>query len=138
MADVIKPLRQYFLSKTAITDLVGQRIYASRLPQNATIPAVVMRILTEQYEHNLAGLSGIVQTRVSIECYASSAETARAIATAIIWSGVDTLKGVYQSLNFRSVMVEDGRREFEDEDTQAGDAQRHVVTFDLMVIFLKG
>lgn len=137
MADVIKSVRQYLLGKTAVTDLVGQRIYSKRLPQNATLPAVTMRINNEGLEHALDGLVGLVATRVQFECFGASAETSRAVADAIVWCGIDRLQGVSTSVNIRSVTVEDGRREFEDEDTSGGDSQRHVTSFDLKVVFAR-
>lgn len=137
MADVIKSIRQYMLSKTAITDLVGQRIEMKRLRQQATIPAVTMRLTSESYDHALDGLGGIVQSRISLECYGITSEVARSVADAIIWCGIDTLKATQNDLRIRSVMVEDGRREFEDEDTSGGDLQRHVCSFDLMVHWLR-
>ena len=137
MADVIKSVRQYLLGKTAVTDLVSQRIYQGRPPQKATLPAVTLAINSETYDHALDGLGGLVYTRIQVECYAATAEASRSVADAIIWCGIDQLKGLSTSTNIRSVMVEDGRREFEDEDTSGGDMQRHVTTFDLMVIFLR-
>lgn len=137
MADVIKSVRTYLLTKTEITDLVGQRIEAKRLGQKQTIPAITMRVLTESYDHALDGLGGIVSTRIQFECFANTSETARSVADAVIWSGIDAIKGLYTSLQIRSVMVEDGRREYEDEDTSGGDYQRHVCAFDLMVHWLK-
>jgi len=137
MADVIKSVRMYLLNKTAITDLVGQRIEVKRLRQNAVIPAVTMSILSESYDHALDGLAGIVSTRIQLECFAATAESCRSVADSIIWCGIDTLKGLYASLQIRSVMVEDGRREYEDEDSDGGDLQRHVCSFDLMVHWLR-
>lgn len=137
MADVIVSVRTYLLTKTAITDLIVQRFYQKRLPQGATTPAIVTRVLSESYDHALDGLAGMVQTRIGFECYANTSETARSVADAVIWSGIDAIKGVYTNTNIRSVMVEDGRREFEDEDTSGGDYQRHICSFDLMVHWLK-
>jgi|DEB19_MinimDraft_3_1074340.scaffolds.fasta_scaffold60846_2 hypothetical protein len=139
MADVIKSIRTYLLTKTAITDLVGQRIYASRLPQSQsqTANCIVLRITSETYDHALDGLAGIVATRLAVECYATSGEVSRSIADAVIWCGIDAIKGTYTNLSIRSVMVEDGRREYEEEDTSGGDSQRHVVTFDFMVTWLR-
>lgn len=137
MADVIKSVRQYLLGRSAITTLIGQRMYQGRLPQNATLPAVAMWINSEQYTHALSSLAGPVDVRVQVECYDNTGEGARAVADSIIWSGIDAIKGTYTGVNIRSVMVEDGRREFEDDDTSGGDEQRHVCTFDLMVNFLK-
>lgn len=137
MADVVTSVRAYLLTKTAITDLVSQRIYAKRLVQGATIPAITMRVLSESYDHALDGLQGTVQTRIGFECFGNTAESARSVADSIIWCGIDAIKGSYTSLQIRSVMVEDGRREYEDEDTNGGDYQRHVCAFDLMVHWLK-
>jgi len=137
MADVIKSIRQYMLSKTAITDLVGQRIEMKRLRQQATMPAVTMRLTSESYDHALDGLGGMVQSRISLECFGITSEVARSVADAIIWCGIDALKATQNDLRIRSVMVEDGRREFEDEDTTGGDLQRHVCSFDLMVHWLR-
>jgi len=139
VADVIKTIRNYLLTKTAITDLIGQRIYASRIPQSTsqTQSCVTIAVLSEIYEHSIDGLSGIVQTRLIFDCFASTAELARSIADSIIWSDMDKLKGVYTNLNIRSVMMDDGRREYVNEDVAGGDNQRHVVTFDIMVFWLR-
>lgn len=101
------------------------------------MPAVVLHINSESYEHVLAGLEGLVSARINVECYASTAESSRALADAIIWCGIDAIKGTYTSLSIRGVAVEDGRREFEDEDTSGGDNQRHVTSFDLKVVFAR-
>lgn len=138
MADVCVALRTYLLTKTAITDIVGQRIYADQLPQGATIPAVVMYIASESYDHALDGLAGMIHTRVQFECLADTRKISHAIADAIIWCGADQLKGLTNSIDFRSVMIEDGRRAYNDPDTSGGDQQRYVTTFDFMVHHLKG
>lgn len=137
MSDPIKAVRVYLLTKTALTDLIGQRYYQKQLPQNATIPAVTTKISSETYDHALDGLGGIVSTRIQFECYADTSEVARNVAKAIIWSGIDAIKGLYSLTQIRGVLVEDGMREFEDDDTAGGDMQRHVCTFDLMVHWLK-
>jgi hypothetical protein len=97
-----------------------------------------MTTISETYDHAIDGLAGIVATRLQFDCFADTELQSLALADAIIWCGIDTLKGVYSGINFRSVMVEDGRRTYTDPDTNAGDDQRHVTNFDLMVYFLKG
>lgn len=137
MADPVKSVRQYLLSKTAVTDLVGQRIYAKRLPQTVTLPAAAVRVISETHDHAIDGLAGIVATRVQIECFADTSETARATAYAMMGCGIDAVKGTTHGTNIRSVMVEDGVRDNEDEDTSGGDYQRHVASFDFMVYWLR-
>lgn len=137
MADVNIAVRTYLLTKTAITDLIGQRMYTDALPQGATIPAVAMSTVSETYDHAIDGLGGIVASRIQFECYASTRIVSLSIADAIIWCGIDAIKGTYSSINIRSVMVEDGRRCFTDADTAGGDAQRYVTSFDLLVTHLR-
>lgn len=137
MADVIKAVRQYLLTKTSVTDLVGQRIYQGRLPQTSTtLPAATLRIISETLDNALNELGGLVYTRIQVECYGSTSESSRTVADAIMWCGIDAIKGTYTSVNIRGVSVEDGRREFEDEDS-SGDDQRHVTSFDFMVVFAR-
>lgn len=137
MADVIKSVRQYLLGKTAITDLISQRFYQGRLPQGATLPAATLSISSESYDHAISSLAGLIATRIQIDCYATTAEASRTLADAMIWCGIDEIKGTTNGTNIRSVVVEDGRREYEDDDTSGGDEQRHVTTFDLMVDFVR-
>lgn len=137
MADVNVAVRTYLLTKTAITDLIGQRMYTDALPQSATIPAVAMSTVSETYEHALEGLAGPVATRIQFECYATTRLVSLSIADAIIWCGIDAIKGSYSSINIRSVMVEDGRRCFTEGDNAGGDAQRYVTNFDLLVTYLR-
>lgn len=137
MAEVRVAVRSYLLTKSVVTDIVGQRIYAQALPQNATIPAISMTTISETYEHDLAGLAGLVTTRLQFECFAATELVSLSLADAIIWCGIDTLKGLSGNINFRSVLVEDGRRTYTDADTNAGDDQRHITNFDLLISYLR-
>ena len=143
--DIATVTRSYLLAKTVITDLVSQRIYTDVLPQPATMPAVALFIDSEDYEHALDGLTGLIASRIRVECYAATRLVSNAIAEAIIWCGIDTQKGrlsyvvsgTTYAANIRSVMVETGKRYFTEPDNKGGDSERYVTTFDLMVTFLK-
>jgi len=137
VADVQVAVRAYLLTKTAITDIVGQRIYTDKLPQKATLPAVTMRIQSERHIHALTGLVGLVDTRLQFECYSASRIATNNLCNEIIFSGIDAIKGTYSGLDIRGVMVEDGRRSFEDDDTAGGDDARYVSQFDLTISWLK-
>jgi hypothetical protein len=138
MADVQVAIRNYLLTRTDVTDIVGQRIYTDKLPQKATLPALTMRIQSESHEHALRGLVGIVATRIQFEAYASTRLVTNELCEAVFWSGIDAIKGTYSGLDIRGVMVEDGRRSFEDDDTAGGDDARYVSQFDLTIHWVKG
>ena len=135
--DPVKSLRTYLLAESVVTDICGQRIWMKRLKQNESIPAIAIRTISETHDHSVDGLAGTVSTRIQLECFAVTSETARALAYACISCGIDSQKGTYDGTDIRSVMVEDGIREYEDEDTSGGDYQRHVASIDFMVHWLR-
>lgn len=137
MAEVLISVRDWLLTKTAITNIVSQRIYADHLPQGAALPAATLTIIDEVYDHALDGLAGLVQTRLQVECFATTRKASLELADAIIWSGIDQIKGTYTGVKIRSVMVEEGRRCFSDPDLKGGDAQRYVTNFDFQITWLR-
>jgi hypothetical protein len=140
MADAMAALRTYILDQSSVNDLIAQRLYLGRRKQGALLPNAVIKRTSESHDHLLSGRSGIVQTRFQIECFSdrhSGTTGAASIAEAIYQCDVDTLKGETNGVNFRGVTVEDGRREYDYEDTEGGDAQTYVCQFDLMVTYLE-
>lgn len=55
------------LGWAAITNVVGQRIYPVTVPQNAAMPYIVVRLVSESEEDLLQGASQIREGRVSVE-----------------------------------------------------------------------
>lgn len=109
MADVAFAVRAYLLTKTAITDLVGQRIYTDQLPQNPTLPAIVMFKRYTQHEHALSDLAGLASANIQFECFATTRSVANSIADAIIDCGIITHKGTQSSVDIRGVRVSQGQ-----------------------------
>lgn len=59
---------QAALAESAITALVGQRIYPIYAPQNAGLPYIVVHKIAEEEEKLLDGASNWPVSRVSFEC----------------------------------------------------------------------
>ncbi len=132
MADLAISIRTYLLTKTAITDLVGQRIYTDILPQSATLPAITMSKISTRHEHQLSDFGGLAHTRLQFECFAATRATANSIAEAIRSCGIITQKGTLTSVDIRGVRVEDGQRNYVDYPTDGSDEHRYVTTLDLV------
>lgn len=81
---------------SALTALVGTRIYQVKAPQSATFPLVVVRHVFESEDMQLRGASGMVTDRVQVDAYAEEVSgadpraTARAVDAAIRGDGAST------------------------------------------------
>ena len=77
MADIGVAYVAYLKTQSTVTDEVGSganaRIYTDRLPQGATLPAIVLHdsISGISYE-NLSTGDGIATRRVQVNCYAAT------------------------------------------------------------------
>ncbi len=68
---------------TAITDLVGVRIYGIQLPQDPTMPAVVVTNITGQDDYEASGALDLIIARFQIDCYGATLAESLAIGIAI-------------------------------------------------------
>lgn len=132
MADVAISIRSYLLTKTVVTDIVGTRIYADKLPQTATLPAIEMTIVSDVPEMELNDLAGLTKARVQLACIATKRTTARSLAQAIRTCGIATIKGLYTSVQIRGVAVADT---FDSllQPTDGSDESRYQTAVDLLV-----
>ena len=135
MADVLEAVRGYLLSVQAVTDLIGQRFYFDRRPQGQYMPSATLMLSSESHDHQLSDRSGLVQSRIQIECFSSKRLTSNAIAAAMYRSGIAALKGLSNGLWFDGVMIEDGKRNYVLDDKAGGDNGLYVTQFDLMVTY---
>lgn len=135
MADVVSAVRSYLLGKTAITDIISQRLYLDRRPQATTSTAATISKLSETHSHLLGDRAGIVKTRMQIRCFAARRLDANTLAETIYKCGICAVKGTTHSVNIRGVNVEDGQRNYTVDDPEGGDAGTYVTEFDLMVTY---
>lgn len=133
MADVAIGLRGYLLGKTAITDIIGQRMYTDELPQSATMPAVVMNKLFTTHDHALSDFAGLAHARVQFECYADTRLAANALAEALRSSGIVTQKGVTSDVDIRGARVEEGMSYKTEPPTDGSAESRYVSVLDLVI-----
>lgn len=81
---------------SAVTALVGDRIYASHLPQGVTYPALLVRFVGEGVDQHLRGRNGLQRDRVQVDAYALETSgsdpygQANAVAEAVRGNGLGT------------------------------------------------
>jgi hypothetical protein len=66
-----------------VTALVSTRINWSRRPQGSALPCIVLTRIDGAPDVHHAGRSGLVQSRVQVDCWASTYGAAKAIARAV-------------------------------------------------------
>jgi hypothetical protein len=131
VSDIGKGVRNYLVSKSAVTDLVSTRIYPAVLPQAATLPAVVYSVITNVPNDDVLGSSGSVTASVQLDIYSDSHITTNNISEQIRlqmqgYSGAmgDETVGASRLLN---------RFEQYEKPVDGSDLGRHrvIMTFDI-------
>lgn len=131
-SDVGKALRTKLLSYAGVTALVGQRMYPDALLQNATLPAIVYSKISTQREHSLSDVTRLAHSRIQIDCYASSRDSANDVAHAIRSSGICSFQGSASSIYFCGTEIDSGDSYGNDSPTDGNQAHRYITSFDLL------
>ena len=70
---------------TAITALVGTRVYPQAVPQGASYPNVAFSVVTDEVIHSTPGPTTLRQASLEVDCYSqNSYSTAISISEAVI------------------------------------------------------
>ncbi len=74
MSLITQAIRSYLLGKSAVTAVVGTRIFPDFMPQsNSTFPCIVMLQISQTPAHTLATGAGYSESRLQIDIYAAHA-----------------------------------------------------------------
>ena len=76
-------LMTYILGTTAISDLVGARMYPLKMPQSPTLPLLVYQRISGPREHDADGAAGLANPRIQIDAWAITYGGAKALATVV-------------------------------------------------------
>ena len=80
---IISGLRTFLLTDATLSGLVGVRLYPNILPQNPTMPAVTITIISGDRQSSNDGPGGLNGPRVQIDCWGTSYASADAVFEAI-------------------------------------------------------
>lgn len=104
------------LASAGITALVGQRINWSRRPQGETLPAVVLHRIDGGRDYHTQGASGLVESRVQVDCWGSSYGSAKAVARQVE-AAVSGARFTQGAIRFDAILILDERDSTFDETT---------------------
>ncbi len=128
-----KALRTKLLSYSAITTLIGQRMYPSALVQNATLPAVVYTKLRTTREHIIGNVTKLSHALYQFDCYATTKDTADSVSKAIQDSGICAYQGTTASIYFCGTEISSGEYDGDEPPTDGNQEHRYITSFDLEV-----
>lgn len=111
-------LRLYLLSDAAISAIVGTKIYAIPIPQNANLPYITIQDITHETIDTLSGFTGVITDRWQVDAYAASVTEVHALKKAIFdalhmknnetWSGYKIYLSRFDGDNDLSEPAADG------------------------------
>jgi len=135
---ILQPIRDYFLTKTAITDIVSDRIVAGALPQGSLIPAVDMRITNGKHDHHLIGLSGACESNVTVDCYDDGdPEAADTLADTLMYCGIIGHRWAAGNIFISTIQLIDGPTQSEESVAPGSESWRYVTSFSLKVFWCR-
>lgn len=111
-ADLITRL----LATAGVTALVSTRINWSRRPQGAALPAIVLHRVSGTPDVHHGGASGLVMSRVQVDCWAASYGSAKAIARAV-QTAITAQSFTQGATRFDVILIDSERDDSTDETT---------------------
>lgn len=91
------------LAVPAVADVVGDRVYPVRLPDEPVLPAVAYQVMTETRPRRPRGRSGLVRSPVQLSVVGRDYDEAHAVADAIR-RAIDRRRGIYGGIDVRDVL----------------------------------
>jgi len=140
MAEVGDALRTKLLTYSAVSSLVGTRIYPDVLLQGCAFPAVVYSQISTEREHELSDVTRLSHARIQIDCYddkGSGRTQSNAVARAIQKSGICAYRGTTDGIEFQSVMIDSGNSYSVEPPSDGNQEHRYITSFDLRISYLE-
>ena len=103
---------------TAVTNIVGARIYAEKLPQGAVLEAITFKQISAERVHAFGSDPGLVRARFQVDAWASTWEKSRDLADAIRGNGAGNafsrFKGTQDSTVVDDILLDNELATFEE------------------------
>lgn len=94
-----------------VSGLVGTRVYPGMAPQGCARPFIVYQRVSGEAYPDLDGMTGIVKSRVQVDCYANTYQAASALYAAAI-AALDVSPGTYGGIELASILRDTAPQDF--------------------------
>lgn len=123
-------LRAILASDAGVAALVSSRVYWGLAPQSVTGDFLALYVVSGNRDYHMGGASGLRETRVQVDCWASSYGAAKTIARAVE-SAISGFSGSQSGKAFRGAFI-NSERDDNESDT-ADTASRYRTSLDLII-----
>ena len=100
-----------------VTALVGARIYAQRLPQRPTLPALSYTSISKIRPQAMGVATGLSETRVQVDAWATDYATVRGLADAVR-AALERARGSIGGVTVQDILPENEGDALDDEGTR--------------------
>jgi len=114
MKDIRAPFRAILLADPTVASLCGGRIYPERMQQGQRSPSLVYNIRTEFSDYHLAGDSGLQQTTIQLDAFATTPDAAAELAGAA-HDALTGFRGTIDGVVIHSIQQGNGRALFDEQ-----------------------
>jgi hypothetical protein len=120
---------------TAVTAIIADRLRPAGLSQDDPVPSADMRIAAGTHDHHIEGISGLVTSSVTFDCYGDDPETADDLASAMMYSGIAGYRGTLAGLFINGVQIISGPTQSVEGVNPGSQQRRYVTSFTLQIIY---
>jgi uncharacterized protein DUF3168 len=121
--DIGKAVRDRLRKRSAVTNLVGECIFADVRDQGKPLPAIVVQVADNNPEHDLSGTNRIFPSTINVIAFAGDRDTANEIAKQIRDDALSAdLFGEIEGVKWQEVTLIAGPTETVVEPQDAGDS----------------
>lgn len=121
-ADIGKSVRARIRSRNAVTNIVGDNIFADVLDQGAQVPAVIVQVASNSPEHDLTGTNRLYASTVTVLAYGRHRDEANELAKQIRDDALPAdLSGRVEGMEWQEVTLLSGPTEVVQEPQNASD-----------------
>lgn len=138
--DIGAELRGHLIGITAISDLVGSRVYPDALPQDSALPAIVYHQILEDFETFVSGdLAQLSRAVLQIEAHADTRLVANSLARLIRDPAVGIIgyRGAWGDATIDTVEIWSGGVRYDTTPPAPGtDSRIYIAATDLKITYL--
>lgn len=104
------------LADAPLASLVEGRIFWKKMEPTAALPRVVLHTISREPDYNMNQASGLVSTRIQVDCLGETYASAQAVANAIV-TLLSGYKGTTGTTKFDGIFMDSMRDALEEDDT---------------------